>query len=450
VKSKKNTRTINPFQALVAGYAVITIAGAFLLSSPLSSKNGQWQNFIDAMFMATSGISTTGLCVVDPGTWYNYFGQAVLLIVFQIGGIGYMTFFIFFIHLFEKKTALTTQIIARESLSGPDLQTLGRFFKAVMIFTLVFEVAGAAVLAAYWTGEYGFSYSVYLGLFHSVSAFCTAGFSLFPDSLMKYRDSVLVNLTVDIISLAGGIGFIVLYDMYNFIKKTRLKAPRGKLSIHSKMVLVVTAALVLGGTTMLLLTENWPEAQGYPSRLMEAFFQTVSASTTDGFNTMDIAGFTPSGLLILMMLMFIGASPGSTGGGIKTSTLGVMALNLVSHVKGKDRIEVDVCEREISARVVNKSSCVFMYFIVILFADMVIMSVTEKGAPLQVLFEVVSALGNTGLSTGITTGLSATGKVLLIATMFIGRVGPVTLGYSILGSVKDRPFRYAEEDFFVG
>jgi trk system potassium uptake protein TrkH len=404
---------------------------------------------VDSLFVATSGISTTGLTPVDIGSYYNLFGQVVLFCIFQIGGVGYMTFVVFLTYLVGVRLPLTTRLLAKESLPGPNLRMLEKFFLVVVAFTFLFEAGGAAILTYFWSKEFPFGRALYLGIFHSVSAFCTAGFGLFPDNLAGYRDSVLVNLTIIVVSIIGGIGFFVLYDLCRFlIKVIKRQCPR-RLSVHSKLAVIVTAAVMLTGTFIVLVAEKWPDNLGLPGKLMISAFQSVSASTTDGFNTIDIGAMAPMGLTFLMLLIFVGASPGGTGGGIKTTTLGVIVCFLWSQLKGRDS-HVNIFEREVPASTVHKAFAILSWFGIIVLVDMIILSTTEKASYLQILFEVISALGNTGLSTGITAGLTTTGKIVLIITMFIGRIGPLTAGYFLVGRQKPLLYEYATEDIFVG
>jgi trk system potassium uptake protein TrkH len=441
-------RGITPYQILVFGYVLVTMTGAMLLSLPISSADGKHQDFLDSLFVAVSGISTTGLTVVDIGSYYSVFGQIVLLCIFQIGGVGYMTFIIFFASIFAIRLPHTTVTVAKESLSGPSHGTLGHFFVATLVYTVIFELAGAIILTLFWSEEFPTVRAVYLGVFHSVSAFCTAGFGLFPDSLMKYKTSAIVNFTIMAVSIAGGIGFIVLHDLYVYaIKAVKSEYPR-RLSIHTKIALITTFLVMLVGTIIVLTTEKWPQTETLSDKVMVSAFQSVSASTTDGFNTVDIGKMNSTGQTALMALMFIGASPGSTGGGIKTTTLGLMLIFLWAQLKGRSTI--NVLKREIPASSVYKAFSVFTWFVIVIVADMIILTVTEKASYLQVLFETVSALGNTGLSAGITPSLGGIGKMTLIITMFIGRVGPLTLGFALAGRRKPLPYQYAREDIFVG
>jgi len=442
-------RKATAFQILVFGYAAVTLIGALILSLPISSAQGKHQPFIDSLFVATSGISTTGLSVIDIGSYYNLFGQIVLLCIFQIGGIGYMTFFICFAYLLKMDLPLITKAVARESLSGSDYRTLGRFFGFVLFFTAIFEVAGALSLTLFWWREFPLPKAAYLGLFHSVSAFCTAGFSTFSDNLTGYKSSPLVNLTIILVSLAGAIGFIVLYDICTyFIKLIKKQYPR-RLSVHSKIVILVSLIVMFLGTAVILFAESWPAETTFADRVMISAFQSVSASTTDGCNTIDIGAMSPASLTYLMLLMFIGASPGSTGGGIKTSTFGLLLVFLWSQLKTAET-GVNMFKRKIPSDLVYKAFGIFTWFVIVLVADMLILSVSEKASYLQILFETVSALGNTGLSTGITPHLSAVGKIVLTVTMFIGRVGPLAAGFFLIGKQKPVSYEYATETIFIG
>jgi len=449
MKSLRNLfKGISPYQILVFGYALITMTGAILLSLPISSADGKGQHFLDSLFVAVSGISTTGLTVVDIGSYYSTFGQIVLLCIFQIGGVGYMTFIVFFASIFAIRLPHTAATVAKESLSGSNHGTLGRFFAATLVYTIIFEFAGAIILTLFWSEKFPIVKAAYLGVFHSISAFCTAGFGLFPDSLMKYKTNIIVNLTIMIVSIAGGIGFIVLHDIYVYaIKRIKNEYPR-RLSIHTRIALITTFVVMLAGTIIVLTTEKWSQTEKLSDRIMVSAFQSVSASTTDGFNTIDIGAMNPTSQTALMALMFIGASPGSTGGGIKTTTLGLILIFLWAQLKGRSTI--NVLRREISVSSVYRAFGVFAWFVIVVVADMIILAATEKASYLQVLFETVSALGNTGLSTGITASLSSIGKIVLIVTMFIGRVGPLTLGFALAGRQRPLPYSYAREDIFIG
>jgi trk system potassium uptake protein len=446
---KKIIAGITPFQLLVAGYMAITLTGALLLSLPVSAADGRSQPFIDSLFIATSGISTSGLSMVSIGEYYTRFGQTVLLLIFQIGGIGYMTIIIFLTHALGLKTSLLTQVVAQESLAGSGFRTLGRFFLATVFFTLLFEILGALVLAWFWHREMPLGTAVFFGVFHSVSAFCTAGFGLYGDSLMGYGTSTVMNVTINIISVAGGLGFFVLFELYLVLLRWTKRRPRRRVSLHTKLVIAMTAIVMIAGSALILSYERWDPALSTADRIMLASFQAISASTTDGFNSMDIAGMSVPSIIVLMALMFVGASPGSTGGGIKTTTLGIIIMFLFYQLKGREDT-VNLMERRIPVQAIMKAFGVFTWFITIIMIDAVVMCGIERAGFLPVLFEIISAMGNTGLSMGITSSLSVTGKIMLIFTMFAGRVGPLTLGFFLAGAQEPLPYRYPEGEVFIG
>jgi trk system potassium uptake protein TrkH len=446
---RRISMTGSPFRLLVFGYITVTLAGAILLSLPVSTVDGKGQAFVDALFVATSGISTTGLVVVDIGAFYTLFGQIVLLCVFQTGGIGYMSIILFMAQMLGMRTSIVTQVVASESLAGPGLRELGRFFIATIIFTLIFELAGAVVLSLRWMEEYAFGRAIYLGVFHSISAFCTAGFGLFPDSLMRYRDDTVINVTINVVSLAGGLGFFVLHELFLALRGKRGRKRRLQLSVHTRLVLRTTVLIIGLSSAVLYFSGRRDASMNAYERILVSLFQAISASTTDGFNTVDIGALNMTGLVILMVLMFVGASPGSTGGGIKTTTMGVILRFMFAQLMGRESA-VNLFEREIPAASVSKAFGIFTWFILIILADMVVLTMTEDAPFSGILFEVISALGNTGLSTGITPGLSTAGRIVLTITMLIGRVGPLTFGYFIIGRARPLPYRFAEENVFIG
>jgi trk system potassium uptake protein TrkH len=436
-----------PLRILVCGYFLITALGAILLTLPISTADGSRQNIIDAFFLATSAISTSGLSVVDLGSYYSAFGQIVIMMIFQIGGLGYMGFFVFMIGLFRKDMSIGNRVVAMESVAGTGEIDLFEFFKIVLVSTFVFELMGAIFLFLCWMKDFAPGRAAYLSVFHSVSTFCTAGFSLFPNSLVSYRDSIPVNLTVSLLSLAGGIGFIVLYDLGVFLGSTAFHKKPRRLTTHSKMVLLVTVIVIATSFAVILITERLP-APTLKGKILAASFQAISASTTDGFNTIEIGALGPSALCILLLLMLIGAGPGSTGGGIKVSTLGVLVLSTWSFIRGKR--DVNFQGRRITEEVIIKAFYILFLFIAIAVLDTLVLCKTEKFPFLPIVFEISSALGNTGLSTGITSSLTVVGKILITLTMFAGRIGPLTLGLSLLEKKRKGRYQYADARIYVG
>jgi trk system potassium uptake protein TrkH len=414
---------------------------------PFATADRSGQSFLDAWFLATSAISTSGLTVVDIGRFYSPFGQTVIMTIFQIGGLGYMAFFIFMVSLTKKNLSIRRRVVAVESVSGAAEINLFQFFKVVILATLVLEFLGALVLYFCWRGDFLTGRAVYLSVYHSISAFCTAGFSLFSDSLTSYQKNLPVNLTISVLSLLGGVGFIVLHDLREFLTRILAKKKPRRLSFHTKLVLLVTV-LVIGASFITILISEPFRKLGFGDKILTVSFQTISASTTDGFNTIDIASLGPSSLFILILLMLIGAGPGSTGGGLKVSTFGVLMLAVWSYLRGKK--DVNFQKRRIPDETVAKAFLILLVFIAITAFDIVVLARTEGAHFLQIVFEISSALGNTGLSMGITSALTPLGKVMITLTMFAGRVGPLTLGLSLLESRPNGDYHYAGAAVYVG
>ena len=440
-------RRITPYQILVLGYVLIALLGGLLLSLPIATAQGTGQQYLDALFVSMSGLSTTGLSVVDIGSFYSLFGQIVLLCIFQIGGIGYMTIIILVMYSLGRKGSIRTSIVARDSLVGSDFHTMKKFFVSVVAYSLLFELAGGIVLALFWMREYPVARAVYLGMFHSISAFCTAGFGLFSDSLMRYDRSAVVNIVIIVLSLAGGIGFFVLKDLRAYGFSSLRSRRKSRLAVHTRLVLVTTAILIAFGAASIMLCEDWPSAASRGENAISALFQAISASTTDGFNTIDIGSMSAASLTVIMLLMFVGASPGSTGGGIKTTTFALLFFVLWAKLR---RREVNVFGREMSEQCVYNAIIVAVAFMLVVFVDTIILSATMKAPYINIVFEIFSALGNTGLSMGLTSSLNTVGKAALIVTMFIGRVGILSIAFALLTREQKVLYRFPKEDIFVG
>ncbi len=312
---QKLTRQLTPIQSLLTGFILIILIGSILLTLPVASSKGVSQPFIDALFTVTSAVSTTGLIVVDTGSFYSLFGQIVILILIEIGGLGYMTFIVSIAYVLGKKLSLSSKMTLRESLTGLYSGDIKKFVKLVILFTFLFEFVGAVILSLYWMREFPISQSIYLGIFHSVSAFCTAGFGLFSDSFSSYQGSLVINMIISILCIGGGIGFFVLLDIYTLFRKTITHIRPRRLSIHSKLVLVLSISLIVIGTGVIFISESGLSSLPLGHRVLSSAFQSITASTTTGFNTIDIGAMTSTSLFTIIVLMFIGASPGGTGGG---------------------------------------------------------------------------------------------------------------------------------------
>jgi trk system potassium uptake protein TrkH len=435
---------ISPAQSLLFGFASLVLAGALLLSLPIATRSGTRQPFVDALFTATSAVTTTGLVVVDTGSYYSLFGQLVILVLFQVGGLGYMAFVAFVALIIGRSLSVTSRMTLQESIAGVSGSELRAFVRSTFRYTLLFEALGA-----YWMRDFPAAQALYLGLFHSVSAFCTAGFSLFASGYVAYRESLVVNLTIAVVTIAGAVGFFVLRDLTRYLEARRAGQRPRRVSLHTKLAFAVWAPLVTAGSVLFLLVE--PEStlgRGWGERLAAATFQALSAATTTGFNSVDVGSMTATSLFWIVVLMFVGASPGGTAGGIKTTTLGAALATVVALLKGAQ--DTVVFRRRLPEDIVRRALAIGLLATALIAAGTLLLAASENQPFLSVLFEVTSALGTVGLSTGITPSLSTPGKILISATMLAGRLGPLTIGFALLGRPRRVDLRYAEEPVFIG
>lgn len=430
---------LTPIQLLVIGYISISIIGSLLLMLPIASSSGISQNYIDALFTSTSASTTTGLIVEDTGTYYSLFGQGIILLLFQIGALGYMIGVTLMVLGLGGKISITDRILLRESVKRPTTVNMIWFVKIITVITFTIEALGALVLTLYWTKEFGFNDALYLGVFHSVSAFCTAGFSLFKDGFIGYQSSILLNVVISILCILGAIGFFVIYDVLRFIGASYKKEQK-KLSVYAKFSFLLTITLILFGFIIIFISEG--------DSIMASLFQAISSSSTTGFNSVDISIMGLPSLFIMMILMFIGASSGGTGGGMKSSTFGVLVLFTYYLLKGKK--DVNIFKRIISPEKIDKAFGIFITSMIFIVVALGILLFTEEFSFISLLFEIVSALGTVGLSLGITPHLSSIGKLVIISLMLIGRIGPLAIGFSLLGKQKEISFKYPKADIFVG
>jgi len=440
---KRNSLT--PPQILVVGFLVMIFMGAFLLSLPIASKNGKGLNFLDAFFTATSATCVTGLIVVDTGKFFSVFGQCVIAFLIQVGGLGFMTMSILVALALGKRIMLRERLIMQEALNQFNIEGIVRITKFLTAFTFVTEGLAAIILWVRWIQDLGVSKALYYGIFHSISAFCNAGFDLFSVSLVNYRGDVLINAVFSLLIIIGGIGLAVLVELQNSFYNRKVK-----FTLHTKMVLVISFILLVLGTIAIFLLEGENTLAGLPvhEKILASFFQSVVPRTA-GFNSLPIGDFRNGTLFFMMMLMFIGASPGSTGGGIKTTTFGVVSALIFSIIKGKK--EVEVFERTIPQDTVFKALTVLLISLGLVVAATMVLLITEQASVIQIMFEVVSAFGTVGLSTGITPDLSWFGKLVIMFTMFLGRVGPLTLTFALTEQArKHSQIKFPEERISVG
>ncbi len=432
----------HPAQTLMLSFFVVIVLGTFLLMLPKAVAPGHTLGWLDALFTATSATCVTGLIVVDTGTHFSLLGQLIILTLIQIGGLGIMTISSFFALFFGRGMAIKERIMLQEMLNVERLDAITRLLKGVILITFLMESLGAVLLFFSWNlPQWDLWQRFYHSIFHSVSAFCNAGFSLNSDSLMSFNTNYPVVLTIAMLIIVGGLGFVVMIDLtrgriFEYPTRRRVR----KFSVHTRLVLIVTGILLVAGTILFLIIE--PFSGDGLFKTVNAFFCSVTARTA-GFNTVDIGQLTTSSALLLMLLMFIGASPGSTGGGIKTTTLGILVASFISIIRGKNRIEL--FKRSISFTILNRALVVFAFAISFIMFSTFLLSLTEKANFLNLLFEEISAFGTVGLSRGITAGLSSWGKMVIIISMFVGRVGVLTLAFAITTPREHLRVEYPEE-----
>lgn len=432
----------HPAQTFMLSFFVVIVLGTFLLMLPRSVAPGHTLSWLDALFTATSATCVTGLIVVDTGSHFSLLGQLIILTLIQIGGLGIMTISSFFALFFGRGMAIKERIMLQEILNVERLDAITRLLKGVILITFLMESLGALLLFFSWNlPQWDFSQRLYHSIFHSISAFCNAGFSLNSDSLMSFNTNYSVVLTIAMLIIVGGLGFVVMIDLtrgkiFEYPTRRRVR----KFSVHTRLVLIVTSVLLIAGTILFLIIE--PFSGNWLFKTVNAFFCSVTARTA-GFNTVDIGQLTTSSALLLMLLMFIGASPGSTGGGIKTTTLGILVASFISIIRGKNRIEL--FKRSISFTILNRALVVFAFAISFIMFSTFLLSLTEKASFINLLFEEISAFGTVGLSRGITAGLSRWGKIVIIVSMFVGRVGVLTLAFAITTPREHLRVEYPEE-----
>lgn len=436
-------------RVVVLGFAFVILMGALLLTLPISSSTGVSVGFFDALFTSTSCVCVTGLVVVDTGTAFSTFGHVVIILLIQIGGLGFMSVAMLYFMLLGKRVTLGTRLVIQESLNEDRIGGLVRMMRWVIFSALSIEGIGALILSTRFIPIYGFGKGLWYGVFHSISAFCNAGFDLIGNyqNLMPFQYDPVVNITICLLIIIGGLGFAVLQD----IKHNRSFR---KLRLHSKLVITFTAILLFGGTLIVLLVE-WsnPATLGpmnFFQKLQAAFFQSVTLRTA-GFNTIDQASLLPATKMISVILMFIGASPASTGGGVKTSTMAVLCLNVRMVARG--RSEIAAYHRTINRDTMQRALAIVMIGLAVLLIDIMALTLLEPQANfLDLAFECASALGTVGVSSVGTGTLEPVSRMLLILAMYIGRVGPLTLTMALghkQAQTKDA-FRYPEERVLVG
>ena len=446
-----NLLSLRPAQMMIISFLFAISLGTILLMLPLATTTGQRTSLVDAVFTATSATCVTGLIVQDTATHFSHFGQLVILALIQVGGLGIMTFSVSLAIVLGRRMDVQQRAAIRDMLDQDALAGLRKLVLFIVAMTFLFELFGAIMLFLTLPQDLGTPFArAYHAIFHAVSAFCNAGFSTFSDNLAQFGNAPLTNAIFCFLIIGGGLGFLVIYNIVTISTRTG-KAPAGarRLRVQSRIVLSMSAILIVGGTLLVYFFERNRlfDTLSTSEAILASLFQSVTARTA-GFNTCDTAGLSSATLLLTIVLMFIGGSPGSTAGGIKTTTIAVLGASVLSGLKHKAHAEL--YRRTIPARVIQKAVIVLCLALTTVLAFALALAYVEQKQFLSVLFETVSAFATVGLSTGITDELTVPGRLIITALMFVGRLGPLTIAYAFArGSVPAR-YEYPEERIMIG
>ena len=430
------------------GFFIIIIVGTLLLMLPISSRSGEWTSLVNALFTATSATCVTGLVVFDTYQYWSIFGQLVIIVLIQIGGLGFITFGVGFSMFLKRKIGLARRNLIKESVSALKLAGVVKLVKKIIIGTAIFEGIGAVLLAIRFVPKMGLLVGIYNAVFHSISAFCNAGFDLMGryeqySSLTVYSSDIVINITIMLLIIIGGLGFIVWDDIWH----NRLNFK--KYSLHSKIVLISTTVLVFGSAILFGIFENNNLMQNMNplEKVLASLFASVTARTA-GFNTIDLGAMTQSSKLLTDVLMFIGGSPGSTAGGVKTTSIVVMIFYIGANLRGIQG--VNILGRRISEEDVKKASVVIGINLGMAVIALIAITASQNVNMDDLLLEVFSAIATVGLSTGVTRQLTVSSKLVIIFLMYCGRIGSTTFATSFIGNKRRAPIQYPEERINVG
>lgn len=440
-------------RTICLGFVAVILVGTLLLMLPISTADGSWNNWIVALFTSTSAVCVTGHIVVDTATHFSTWGHIFIAALIQVGGLGYMTATTFLLLLLGRRFGLRDKVAIQQALDREGIYGVTGVIRSIIATTMFFEITGIFLLLIVFAPDHGLGWGLWLAVFHSISAWNNAGFSLFSDNLIGYQASPLLNLVIPGLIILGGIGYEVIFEMYLWLRdRLQQKPERILLSLNFKVAVSTTLLLLALGTIAIFFVEiRNPETLGQMdlnTQFMTAWFQAVTPRTA-GFNTIDIGKMTTTGLFFTIALMFIGGSPGGTAGGIKTTTLRVLTSCTKAILQGKE--EVQIYRRQIPFSLILKAIGVTVGSLATVIVMTILISISDPEIDfIRILFEVMSGFGTVGLSTGITAGLSAFAKLMLVATMFIGRVGVLLLMGAVLGDPIPSAIRYPEENLLVG
>lgn len=450
---KKPINKLNPPQIMVIGFATVILIGAILLTLPIATNEGISTPFVDALFTSTSAVCVTGLVVVDTATHWNLFGQIVIIMLIQVGGLGFMTVTTLFALITKKRINLKERLLIQEALNQIDLSGLVKLTRYVLLMTFIIEGIGALTLSTVFVPEFGLVKGAWFSIFHAISAFCNAGFDLMGTvsgpftSLTRYVNNITISITISVLIILGGIGFPVILDI---VKNKKLS----KLNIHSKVVITTTTVLIITGMVFMFFIEYSNSKTlgdlSLKGKILSSLFQSVTPRTA-GFNTIDLTAMHQGSMFIMIILMFIGASPCSTGGGIKTTTVATIILSVRSFIFEKEDIEV--FERRVGLGAVRKSIGIFFIGISVVVVGILLITLTQDSFDLiESAFEVVSAFATVGSSIGGSPNLNMFGKIVIMMYMFMGRVGFLTIFIALVSknNVKKQVIRFPEGKIIVG
>ena len=439
-------KQMKPPQMIIFGFLFVILIGSIFLALPMSDQNGQATSYLDSLFMAVSATCVTGLAVVNTADHWNTFGQVIILIMVEVGGLGFMSFLVLLLNMTGQHPSFKSKMLIRDAYNFTSFNNGDKLVKSIVKLSLVTQLIGAVLLSLDFVPKFGWAKGIWFSVFHAVSAHSNAGFDLFETSLFQFKDNPYVLMIMSLLILSGSFGFIVWFDLINL---HRIK----KITLHSRLALTMTAILVVTGTILYSLL-NIQEYNGHPMTFFAQNFFLSITPRSGGFTFSNYNATSYASLVLTMVLMFIGGTSGSTAGGVKTTTFGVLVMNI--RYIFSNRFKTIYHERQIPRRIIRRVYEIIFIYLAIIFSFSFVLLITEN-LPLNngieyVFFEVISALATVGLALGLTPDLTAIGKILIIVLMFIGRIGIMTVIYA-LGShakIDEELIRYPEEEIVVG
>ena len=439
-------KKLSPSRKLILGFLLAILLGTFILMMPFSLREGEKLNFLSSLFTIVSAVCVTGLTVVDVSKVFSPAGDLIIIFFIQLGGLGVMTFSSILILVMGKRMTFYERELLKEERNADSSGEISSFIKKLLLTVFIIESIGAIILTWEFSKEMPLNKAVFYGIFHSISAFCNAGFALFSNNLEAYKANPVINLTIGYLITLGGIGFAVITSVIMVVR-------RGidRFNLTSKVAIIMSVILTFGGMILFFVLEySNPATLGdlnFVQKVLASYFQSVTLRTA-GFNTIPLGELRNSTIFMCCILMFIGASPGSTGGGIKTTTFGVILFYVIGIVKKKENVEI--FNRRLDWEIMNRALAILVLAITYVIIVIMLMLIAENFSPEEIMFEVISAFGTVGLTLGITPDLTTFSKLLLIVTMFIGRLGPMTFALAIGETKKKALSKYPKENILVG